>query len=614
MNKRAKFFLLLVVGFFLFSPVAFAAYDWIETQPLGDMDGNWSGVASDADGSNLIVVDQNGGRVYISTNNGTSWTETQPNGDIFNPWSEDPASDADGSNLIVPGNNGRLYISTNGGSSWTETQPAGASDKFWRSVASDADGSTLMAAVGLGRLYLSTNGGSSWTDTQPAGNTDQYWWDVASDADGSNLFAAITAGRLYISTDGGSNWTETQPKGNTNGDWYTIASDADGSVLIAAENTGRVYVSTNGGSSWNETQPAGNVTRDWESVGMSGDGSVIVIAAYNGRMYISEDSGSSWEETRPSGDVNKGWRAVASNSDGSLLIVGQDGSPFTSARLYIGTPSDSTSPSISSLSPEDDATNVAVNTDLVISFDEDVATSTGNITIKKSSDDSTIETIDVGSSQISVSGNEMTLNLSSALLNGSTFYVQIDAGAIEDLAGNPFSGIADATTWNFTTIAAPVEEPEEGDDDTQDNGSNSSGHRRSGGGNGGDSESSIDTTGPTQLADVIMKLRALLAELETRGVTLPPGAAPYLLPAVTQGYTRDLTVGDRGTDVTKLQLYLIANNAGPAAQALATAGATGYFGPLTQAALAEFQSITGITPAMGYFGQKTKAYLQATRH
>lgn len=75
---------------------------------------------------------------------------------------------------------------------------------------------------------------------------------------------------------------------------------------------------------------------------------------------------------------------------------------------------------------------------------------------------------------------------------------------------------------------------------------------------------------------------------------------------------RDLTVGARGQDVTWLQQFLMSKIIGPAARALEAVGATGYFGTLTRAALAEYQSAHGITPAKGYFGPKTRAYISGS--
>ena len=73
----------------------------------------------------------------------------------------------------------------------------------------------------------------------------------------------------------------------------------------------------------------------------------------------------------------------------------------------------------------------------------------------------------------------------------------------------------------------------------------------------------------------------------------------------------DLTLGSRGSGVTVLQQFLISQNVGSSASALAAVGATGYFGVLTQAALAAFQAHAGISPSTGYFGAITRAYLHA---
>lgn len=61
------------------------------------------------------------------------------------------------------------------------------------------------------------------------------------------------------------------------------------------------------------------------------------------------------------------------------------------------------------------------------------------------------------------------------------------------------------------------------------------------------------------------------------------------------GFTRDLTVGSRGDDVTCLQGYL-----GVSPQ-------SGYFGPLTKAAASKWQSDNGVSPAAGYFGALSRA-------
>lgn len=74
-------------------------------------------------------------------------------------------------------------------------------------------------------------------------------------------------------------------------------------------------------------------------------------------------------------------------------------------------------------------------------------------------------------------------------------------------------------------------------------------------------------------------------------------------------FTKDLTLGSKGDEVKALQELLISANKGSAAAALAAVGATSYFGSLTKAALAEYQAAAGVTPSVGYFGPKTRAYV-----
>lgn len=68
-------------------------------------------------------------------------------------------------------------------------------------------------------------------------------------------------------------------------------------------------------------------------------------------------------------------------------------------------------------------------------------------------------------------------------------------------------------------------------------------------------------------------------------------------------YTRDLTLGATGADVVELQSMLVAGG-----HLVMPAGVSmGYFGTLTQSAVAKWQMSVGITPAVGYFGPISRA-------
>ena len=112
---------------------------------------------------------------------------------------------------------------------------------------------------------------------------------------------------------------------------------------------------------------------------------------------------------------------------------------------------DTVAPVVSSLSPADEATGVAVNSNLAMTFSEIVVVNTGNVTIKKDSDDSTVEEIAVGF--LAGSGSStITVNPSLDLAVNTKYYVLVGATAFKDAAGNMFAGISAKTVWNFTTV------------------------------------------------------------------------------------------------------------------------------------------------------------------
>lgn len=120
---------------------------------------------------------------------------------------------------------------------------------------------------------------------------------------------------------------------------------------------------------------------------------------------------------------------------------------------------DGTAPTLTSSTPVDNATGVLANANIVLTFSEAVDAETGNIVIKKVSDNSTVETIAVTSGQVTGSGTAtITINPSVTLVDGTGYYVTIDATAFDDAASNSYSGISTATTLNFT-IGASLSDP-----------------------------------------------------------------------------------------------------------------------------------------------------------
>ena len=100
-------------------------------------------------------------------------------------------------------------------------------------------------------------------------------------------------------------------------------------------------------------------------------------------------------------------------------------------------------------------------------------------------------------------------------------------------------------------------------------------------------------------------LMAQIAALQAQLAALTGGSS-MTAPAGACAFTRSLTMGSRGEDVTCLQSYLMSTG-----HFTYAGGATGYFGNITKSAVAAWQAANGVSPAAGYFGPISRAKYDA---
>jgi lysophospholipase L1-like esterase len=192
----------------------------------------------------------------------------------------------------------------------------------------------------------------------------------------------------------------------------------------------------------------------------------------------------------------------------------------------------------------------------------------------------------------STTSHSITLSNLSA---GTTYHYQInsvDASAIT----------ATSTDLTFTTASLPTTV------------TSSFGAGISGGGGG-----SVSIT--TQVANLIaMGKTALAQSLEAQWPSIFTPQATAVGTTVSSGnissaagmFLTNLTRGSTNSSVKLLQEYLNVHGFMVSASGAGSVGnETMVFGPATQAALVKFQKAKGITPAAGYFGPITRAYIAA---
>lgn len=102
----------------------------------------------------------------------------------------------------------------------------------------------------------------------------------------------------------------------------------------------------------------------------------------------------------------------------------------------------------------------------------------------------------------------------------------------------------------------------------------------------------------TASAQTVAELQAMINQLMAQLAALQGGSS-----SSSMTFTQNLTLGSTGSEVSSLQQVLVAQG-----HLVMPAGvAYGYFGPLTQAAVAKWQAANGVSPAVGYWGPISRA-------
>ena len=164
-------------------------------------------------------------------------------------------------------------------------------------------------------------------------------------------------------------------------------------------------------------------------------------------------SGTNWTITANTG-TGSGTLGLNFTSNTGLNAAMSNTLPFTGEVYTI----DKDAPTLSSSNPADNSATVFLGDNIVLTFDDVMEAGTGNIAIRKSSNDEIFEQIPIGDSRIVITSNVVTINPTGTFAKGTGYYVEMDANALDDDAGNFYAGISDNTTLNFTTVDVVINE------------------------------------------------------------------------------------------------------------------------------------------------------------
>ncbi|WBX76353.1 Ig-like domain-containing protein [Tenacibaculum ovolyticum] len=320
----------------------------------------------------------------------------------------------------------------------------------------DADGNNLSATITLDTNSKGALSGTGLTGTGP--------YAIASTTP-ADLQAKLRA-LSYNPTDNRTNTSETTTFEVVINDG--TVTDTNNTTTVISSAVAPTVTNVNATTA-NGTYKVGDniviTTSFSEVVTVSGTPQITLETGTTDRTINFNGTGSGtntleFTYTVQAGDVSADLDYVATNSltvgtsiqdsgskDATLTLVspGAANSLGANKALVI----DGNVPTLSSSNPVDNATGAVLNQNIVLTFNENISKGTGNILIKKTSDNSIVETIDITTAAVTVSTNTATINPASDFDLNTGYYIQIDNTAFKDAANNNYAGIADATSLNF---------------------------------------------------------------------------------------------------------------------------------------------------------------------
>ncbi len=195
----------------------------------------------------------------------------------------------------------------------------------------------------------------------------------------------------------------------------------------------------------------------------NGKGDTRSISALDGNQVFFSNDQTNTLVILPLKSLLPGNQYSVQMEQGALTDT--DGNPLagvtnSNALNFSTQPVDTAPPVPVSTRPSDNAEQVDIDSlrPINIEFNEPIKAGSGNITISNGRGDThTFAITDTSQVSIGFSSENHTGEISilpaMKLLSSSTYSVQIDKGAITDLAGNAFAGVYDTTSFNFSTAS-----------------------------------------------------------------------------------------------------------------------------------------------------------------
>jgi hypothetical protein len=333
-----------------------------------------------------------------------------------------------------------------GGSGGTAT--GGASNKS--GGGGDATSGTTAGGAGGGGAGTTGGGGTGSGTTAGAGGSGSPAGGAGAAGQTSANHAGLTGGSPGGGGSGAYKGSTSVLNGGNGAAGQIVITFVDTPAAPAVTTTAATIIGTTGATL--NGQITGNGGASVTDYGFYYGTDTPVTTGNGTKVQVgTSDPGTtpfSLAQTGLSANTHYYFATYAVNSAGTTLD--------SSAQQNFWTQASTTPPTLLSIFPANNATDVLPAADLVATFDETIVAGSGSIQLRRSSDGSLVESFDVTSSpQLAFSTAQLIIQPTSNLATNQQYYVLIPFGAVMDTSSNSFAGITSATGWRFT-VPAPV--------------------------------------------------------------------------------------------------------------------------------------------------------------
>jgi photosystem II stability/assembly factor-like uncharacterized protein len=223
-----------------------------------------------------------------------------------------------GNNVVVADQGGQVYKSTDGGLNWspsggTPAHLSSATDVHFTSL---LDGWVIGQSFSTGALYRTSDGGDTWTPVP-----DFLGFYVSVDVVGSKIWAANVGGLYYRSIDNGASWIEGEIPGSPHN-----IQDMDffnENIGYAVGSMGEAFRSNDGGVTWVVLPtPSSNV--NFTDIYLLGEDE-LWLSTNNNAAYYSANGGQGWSVLEIGSAGFGNFSAIAAGPDGGVWTAGYQG-------------------------------------------------------------------------------------------------------------------------------------------------------------------------------------------------------------------------------------------------------------------------------------------------